>query len=221
MPETTVAASFAFNTWMCRLLQDSEDRTADAGTDPAFAAMAAHHARQGADFVPLRPPHDLLAAPAVQRKLFHEHVHYWQMLFCPALQGFFVTTLNRIGIEARRFGSGARWISHFPIDAPSEEAHLKALEESLRSHFASDLELDPAWIAGVDEVPGPLQTAMLFLLLPHRTPGQRLPSYGAVMELPAGGGVRFVPFTAPYLWEAAAQLCEKSGGRRGPAPRPR
>jgi hypothetical protein len=28
------------------------------------------------------------------------------------------------------------------------------------------------------------------------------------MELPAGGGACYVPFTAPYLWEAAAQLCE-------------
>jgi hypothetical protein len=207
MPENTVEAAFTWKTWMCRLLQGSEEQDADATIDTISAFTAAHYARQGADFVPLRKPHDLLAAPGGQRKLFHEHVHYWQMLFCSALQGFFVTTLNRMGVEARRFGTGARWVSHFP----TSDADLKALEEreeSLLSHFSSELdELDRTWVCGTDEVPGPLKTAMLFLQLPHQTPGQSLPAYGASMEFPAGGAC-FVPFTAPHLWEAAAQLCE-------------
>jgi hypothetical protein len=202
------AGEFRWEVLLCRIFENnlspeaglSEPRPADR----TLAAFIAGHAATAADAFPIRffPP---AQSAAVGRTLFHEKVHYWQLLFCPLVQSLFLQFLDRLFIEAERLGARTQMIAsqgHFR-KIGSEE--LAEDERSLRSHFARPA-LELAKIKSLNEI-DPRRTAMPFLMLPHKIPRLSLPGYGALMVLD-DGSESFFPFTGPYLWEAAAFLSE-------------
>jgi len=204
------------------------------------AAEASFHARRAADAVQIQRLPDNLP-PSTAPVLFHERLHYWQMISCPKLQWHFVLFLDKLRAQVAAAGGLPHWIcgqtyaeqlvppeileeSLKSIDAEFAVYPMTLSQENLRTGklppiFDSVDRLGENWITTGDAPDGAWPTSQLLLGLPH-SPGKKLIGYGAMLMFPAASEkVVIFPFNGLYLMESAAYISQQLYEGR-PLPKP-
>jgi hypothetical protein len=201
----SLEASFDLETLVCNLFAtDLSTPDVTAGepgeSDADFGRIAAAHVAAGQDMLRMRPyPTGLDAAS--RARLFHERVHYWQLVSTPMRQLGFLRRLHGIKHGVHSAGGRAGMIAGAgPHGDPAASAVLVEDDEAVFQPF----ELEPEMIRGHNEIAHELRTMLVFYLRPA---GPRsYPGYGALMRLPNGSAL--FPFSGRALMECAAYLSE-------------
>src|SRR5579859_1050065 len=177
--------------------------------DPAVwaVAAAAHASRNWADMVPVHPLPALTARH--RRTLFHERVHYSQLMSLPLQQAGFMLDLERIKATALSSGGTRPLISGLTYgDDTLSQLELYHGYRSVRANF-----LTPA----LDQIrtfdaPGTLNmlpeldVAMPFVMFPWGSADdpELLPAYLGLLVFPDAEDPALVPFSGQNLLESAA-----------------
>ncbi len=192
-----------------------------------FAYDIAKNAGKGINSFPWRRLSDRISKNA-DATLFHERIHYWQMISCPLQQHRYLVYLDTIRMNLIKVGEdpytlcgeddGFLDLSLNEEMVNSAEANFKQYDLTLSiKDTANKISLPEAfkniqikgvdWIksktTGYEEIP----FAQLFLLLPHSS-RKSLPAYGALMHFKDHDKYVIIPFTALYLMESVAHLSQ-------------
>jgi hypothetical protein len=229
-----IAGSFDFESAICNLFScdagggpaDSRDSHRDESMTRMFALQQAYYATNLAEAVPYNklPPN---LPSSTQSTLFHERIHYWQMLACPLQQWQFTLSLDRRRAQTAAAGGEPRWIcgqgdravpmveldpflagisAHFrPFSLTADLQDLK--EGRFPAAFAQTKLLATDWITPSAGHAAFLPTAQILMLLPH-SGNLMLPAYGAEMAFRDSTKLIRFPFNGRYLMESAAVLSQ-------------
>lgn len=173
-----------------------------------FMVSEATGARHGRESLPTQVlPEDVRAAAAAI--LFHERVHYWQLLSLPFLQLRFVNFLDRLRHELTVSGCRRNAVCSHRLEAtPRQARRLHEGWAAIESNFGVH-QVTANMVQSLNPIRGAKLTAMPYVLLPHAAgEDTRLPGYAGVLgfEREAKGFV--VPFMAHHLLESAAFVSE-------------
>lgn len=206
------AGAFSFQSLLTRLMCGAKtdvvsSRTASDQNQYSDAELFkwAMIALQGNDAIHIRQlPEDM--PEEARRVLFHERIHYWQLLSSPPFYYDFLHRMDRLRAGAARRQLRYEWILG---QTPNPLEQTKQLELYIDSNKANwdHHPVEPSMVRGADEVPYDLQTELLFLFSPHPTEGQVYPAYGALLMLP-NGYVHMSMFSGYSLIESAAYVSE-------------
>ncbi|MBI5549857.1 MAG: hypothetical protein HY911_00015 [Desulfobacterales bacterium] len=216
-PENKTAAihgAFAFDSLLCHLFSASFnqpegiDRQRSDKLRSYHAFTAGYFSKQGRDALTIEHLPAEKMAP-LTRALFHERVHYWQLIGSPLLQLGFTLHLERMRMGANSLGGRPDLIAGQHLwqePKPGTAEQLEELLSSQEAHFgwvpvSEKMIQIPNWIHR-----DPL-TAMPFLHMPHVN-GKILPAYGALLGFGMQRKYVIVPFNIRYLLESAAVVSE-------------
>jgi hypothetical protein len=211
-----LSGQFQFDSAICRLLQvdvgPAEFTHRDKVPLDHQAAIIGAYAARSQDVLPIYALPTSLKQ-AADEILFHERLHYWQLLSCPHVQYRFLTFLRRLTLETQRKDGRTRMISTNHQVEASDEAEILAAEQSLNRHFT----IRPINNRHVRfENPIDRDTSMPFLMIPDEgNKSLMLPCYGARLRY-SDGTENLFAFSGTLLWEAAAYIGEHH--KRGLAP---
>lgn len=132
---TKIDGSFNWETLLCRFfLNDLDPFAPISPAQPLepMALLAAQRAKQGSDGSLMRvlPERELLE---VQQTLFHEEVHYWQLLSSPFLQSLFLSALQKTRLVVAANGGNP----HAVCGEPGFDGAVGAVTRSLRACYAA------------------------------------------------------------------------------------
>lgn len=205
-------ASFDVTSLLTNLFVGDDWPAAEVNPDPkAWAAEAARHTGNWADTVPLHPMPAL--SPGQRRKLFHERVHYWQLMSLPLQQAEFILDLEQIKATAMQNGGKMPGISGMTYGTTLSEGELYQGRQSVRANFVTpkfeELHLfNPAATANLVPDRG---IGMPFAMFPWgaKSDNKALPAYLGMIFFHEVDNFVLVPFSGRNLLESAAYLCEK------------
>ncbi|HEV2373923.1 MAG TPA: hypothetical protein VGS19_17430 [Streptosporangiaceae bacterium] len=178
----------------------------------AWAAEAARHVKGWGDSVPLHQLPRL--SPGQRRRLFHERVHYWQLMSLPLQQVEFILDLEQIKATAVRLSGRTPMISGMSYGSETmPAAEIAQHRNSVRANFVTprfeDLTVfDPRSTTNL--IPE-RDVAMPFVMFPWGSADdpELLPAYLALIYFRESDNAAFVPFSGRNLLESAAYLCER------------
>jgi hypothetical protein len=216
----TFEAAFDVTSLLTSLFTGDWPVTAATVERRAWAAMAAGHARGWADVVALHPLPRLSAQQ--RRTLFHERVHYWQLMSLPLQQAGFLLDLERIKATAVAAGGTNPHISGVSYGEPLSAQELYQGYRSVQANFSTpalaDIRtFDPSSTANV--IPD-RSAAMPFVMFPWGSAADQelLPAYMGMIGFDGTDDGAFVPFSGRNLLESAAYLSERLRDGRLPEP---
>lgn len=214
----SLEASFDFNTFVCNLFRSDvnaffQDEKNDSNYEsikwliPSSALTIFKIC--GSDFVSLKNlPIDL--SSDTKAKLFHEWVHYLQIISSPLQQLSFIYFLEKLRSEIAKLGGSPKPICSqlFEDDIASDEEIEKALA-SAEANFIFRGEVTNKMIVGPNVISVDPFTDMPLLELPHPEGNNIfLPAYGAVLGFGSHHKTVVVPFTGCHLLESAAYISQ-------------
>jgi hypothetical protein len=208
-------ASFSLENLICHLYRDDlgprpkEPNLADKYLKSFQVAVEAM-ARKGrrVEQIPVRPiPDDL--SPQRDQKLFHERVHYWQLLSASTLQYRFTLLLDKLHIGAISVGGQADLICgqrqlQSAVDPEEINTSLASMDSNFRHVRATPEMISLPNILSRDPF-----TDMPLCYFPHVLGGTiRLPGYAAGLGFKGKPGAVLVPLGGYNLMESAAYVAE-------------
>lgn len=139
--------------------------------------------------------------------LFHERIHYWQLLSCSNMQIHFFNYLDKIRTEVmKRKGNYWKICGQLVSNDTSSFDLVAESLESYQSHMYS-VNVLPNMIKAMNLISTSPLTDMPYMELPHKTDKKFLPAYGAVLGFESGNIV-FFPFNGVYLMESATYISQ-------------
>jgi len=210
----SVHGSFSFQNLLCHLFESNlapstvPEHFAISSRQLTMLRGVAEYAHSGEDSLPLSNMTPELAA-RTRGTLFHERMHYWQLISSPVHQLAFTIDLEKLRANVKRIGGRSHLIGgQLTGDIVLTEHELHEFTTSNEAHFLPT-EFTDNMVVDVTPVAIDPRTAMAHLMLPHGSGvTKRLPAYGALMEFENQKTVVRVPFTARPLLESAAYLSE-------------
>jgi hypothetical protein len=156
-------------------------------------------ARNFMDSVTLLPfPRGLSAATCA--RLFHERVHYWQLLSSPFLQTHYTRFMELLGVRIGERGGVGPLVFGWMPGLSRRAQDLSFLE----SEFGW-IDMERERIVGTDSIAADPDTRQIYFL--QQTSKGLVPRYGAAIS--ARGRHVLVPFTVQTLTESAALISER------------
>jgi hypothetical protein len=151
-------------------------------------------------------------------KLFHEKVHYWQLVSYPLMQSRFLLTLQRLKKRIATRGGRSDLVGGHPCFAATDndlEKCLRVADGDIDWH-----DIQPHEVRSFDCIlKDPFTYQLFFLLPPDPKTGESRPAYGAALGFGSSHQLVHIPFTARALFESAAYINELLfAGREIPEP---
>jgi hypothetical protein len=196
-----------------------------------FLHSLAYYANRSNEVYALKPITKALTSKA-RNTLFHERIHYWQVMSCPLQQFRFVAALDRLRLAISRLGGKPdhlcgqivpRAIYGSNSDAKIKfETALAPVYDSLKQADAlfKAMPLTPQMIRLPNVISTEPYTDMPLISIPvDDSDTTELPGYGAILGFSEGDDVAAFPFNGRYLFESAAYASELLFDGK-PLPRP-
>ena len=206
-PSPRITGRFDMETAICNLFHLDAHPLSQLGLqkklnpETTYRNIAAH-AHQLSDSFPI----GWFAAelpPQIRATLFHERVHYWQLLSCPLQQTMFIDFLHRLGTGVEKMGGNSNLVCW----APSLPHDTQYAKETSRVQFRNDIE--DSIIRTLNEVSAAPYAAMPYCEIPFGRDGV-YPEYGAILGFEKEGAAEklLFPLNGRYLMESAAYISE-------------
>jgi hypothetical protein len=211
---TSLHGEFDFEHLVCSLLGSSELREfgardailgewADANM---FLGEAGRRARRGEDYVYVRRLPTTKPA-GLDRKLFHERIHYWQSMSTPILQYGMILRLDRMKTAAHAKHASYKAIAG-NYYAREDGRRVDDAWQQFQATFGT-FSITEDMIRGGDQIDYPTATALLFTERHAVGSSQILPAYVALMAYEDPESVpTLLPLTAAPLLEGFAYASE-------------
>jgi hypothetical protein len=204
--------SFSFETTLCRLfrtdISDRLSRKVPSKFDDYIRILAASSAKSGSDFLfQSALPTDL--PDTVGARLYHERLHWWQLVSYPLMQSRFLLHLQQLRIQVRELGGQYRLIGGFAeLDEPGDTEQFNACLEVADTELYWNA-LTPDMVQSFDCIAEDPYTCQVFFYLPANSiTGGRRPAYGAMLGFGPGHDIVHIAFTAQSLLESAAYISQ-------------
>ena len=212
MLKGNLEGEFSFETLVCQLLRT--DINSLSNTTPkhssfiaeTFAVFASTDAKNRMDACAMDSlPKDL--SVETEARLFHERVHYWQLISTSFQQRRFNYFLESLRIElAERHGRCEMVCGLTPSNITAERFQL-AYAIAVSDADFKWADLSPEKVIGFNEIDYKDLTYQIYVHLPS-APNTNNPAYGAALGFNLSQEIAYVPFTGIALLESAAYISQ-------------